>query len=236
MPETSELGRKTLIRAAIGFVGYLFVNPFILFVSAQTVKWGMAWAYFGISILLTIASRVLARRKNPDLLKERARSQTAEDVKKWDKVLVPIAALYAPMAALMVSGFDMRYLWTNKIPLWGQMFALLFAMLGILFASWAMIENGFFSAYVRIQKDRDHTVCDSGPYRILRHPGYAGGLIWYLTTPIVLNSMWAFIPIAISVVATIIRTALEDRTLQEELPGYMEYTHKTRYRLVPGIW
>jgi protein-S-isoprenylcysteine O-methyltransferase Ste14 len=89
---------------------------------------------------------------------------------------------------------------------------------------------------VRIQEDRDHTVCDTGPYRLIRHPGYAGGILFYLITPIVLNAMWAFIPMGISVAAIVIRTALEDKALQNELEGYQEYTWKTRYRLVPGIW
>jgi len=236
LTENAELDRKTLIRATIAFLGYLFVYPFVLFVCAGTVKWGIAWAYFGISIVLTVGSRVLAHRKNPDLLKERARSQTAQDAKKWDRVLVPIAAQFGPIAALIVAGLDMRYLWTNSIPICGQVFALVIAAAGFLLGGWAMIENRFFSAVVRIQKDRGHTVCDTGPYQLVRHPGYTGGILWYLMTPLVLNSIWAYVPIAIAVVATIIRTALEDKTLQEELPGYKEYTQNTRFRLLPGIW
>ncbi|MBC8506336.1 MAG: isoprenylcysteine carboxylmethyltransferase family protein [Chloroflexi bacterium] len=236
MTENTELDRKTLIRTAIGFVGYLFVNPFILFVNAGTTEWGMAWVYFGIAIVLTIGSRILARRNNPDLLQELARSQTAEDTKKWDRVLASIAALYAPMAAIIVAGLDFRNAWTNDISLLWQILALILATLGFIFASWAMIENRFFSAVVRIQKDRGHNVCNSGTYRIVRHPGYAGGIVWYVMTPLVLNSTWALIPISISVIATIIRTALEDRTLQDELPGYKEYTQESRYRLLPGFW
>jgi len=236
MTENTELDRKTLIRAVIAFLGYLFVNPFILFTSAGTVRWPMAWAYFGVSIGLTIGGRLIASRKNPDMLRERARSQSAEDVKKWDRVLVPIAAQLAPMAAIIVAGLDFQNAWTDKIPLWGQIAALTLATLGFVFASWAMIENRFFSAVVRIQKERGHTVCDTGPYRMLRHPGYAGGILWYLMTPLVLNSTWAYIPIAIAVAATVIRTALEDRTLQEELPGYKDFTQVTRFRLFPGVW
>ncbi len=236
MAGTTDLDRKTIIRVVIGFVGYIFVNPFILFVSAETTQWGMAWAYFGVSTLLTVGSRLVAHRKNPELLKERAHSQTAKDAKKWDRILVPIVALYAPMAALIVAGLDFRSAWTNVFPLWGQLIALILAASGYLFSSWAMFENRFFSALVRIQSDRGHVVCDTGPYRVIRHPGYAGGILWYLMTPLVLNSTWAFIPIAIAVIATVIRTALEDKTLQEELSGYKEYTHETRYRLVPGIW
>lgn len=236
MTENTDLDRKTIIRTAIGFIVYLFVNPFILFVNAGTTNWAMAWAYFGVSILLLIIGRLLARRKNPDLLQERVRSQTAGDAKKWDRVLVPIVALYAPMAAIIVAGLDFRNAWTNEFTLVWQIIALILTTVGLIFGSWAMIENRFFSAVVRIQTDRGHTVCDKGPYRYVRHPGYAGGIVWYLMTPLVLNSTWAFIPITIAVIATVVRTALEDKTLQDELPGYKEYTQKTRYRLVPGIW
>lgn len=233
---TQSKDSKVSARAIIGFIGYIFLNPFILFINAGTIKWGMAWAYFGVSITATIISRVLAHRKNPDLLEERARAQDADNVKKWDRVLVPIAALYAPIAAIIVAGLDWRNSWSDVIPLWVQILALFVATLGFIFASWAMIENRFFSAMVRIQEDRGHTVCDTGPYQVVRHPGYAGGLIWYLMTPLVLNSMWAYIPTGISLVATIIRTALEDKTLQEELAGYKEFTQKTRFRLFPGVW
>lgn len=231
-----DADKKVTTRTIIGFLGYMFLNPLILFLNAGTLRWSMAWAYFGVSITLTIVGRVLAHRKNPGLIEERARAQDAENVKKWDRVLVPIAALFAPIAAIVVSGLDMRNSWTDLIPNLVQILALVVATLGFVFASWAMIENRFFSAMVRIQEDRGHSVCDTGPYRFVRHPGYAGGLVWYLMTPLILNSMWAYIPTAISVVATVFRTALEDQTLQKELPGYKEFTQKTTFRLLPGIW
>jgi protein-S-isoprenylcysteine O-methyltransferase Ste14 len=99
-----------------------------------------------------------------------------------------------------------------------------------------MLENKFFSGVVRIQKDRGHTVVSTGPYAWVRHPGYAGTLGVYLVTPLLLDSRWAFIPAVMLVVALVVRTALEDRTLQKELPGYKEFTQKTRYRLIPWIW
>ena len=114
--------------------------------------------------------------------------------------------------------------------------ALVVMVVGYAFGTWALMENRFFSGVVRIQKDRGHHVVSTGPYRIMRHPGYAGALWMYLATPIFMDSLWAFIPTILLVVVTVIRTSLEDRTLQEELPGYKEFTQKTRYRLLPGIW
>jgi protein-S-isoprenylcysteine O-methyltransferase Ste14 len=102
--------------------------------------------------------------------------------------------------------------------------------------SWAIIENRFFSGVVRIQTDRGHKVVDTGPYRLVRHPGYAGALLAYFLTPILLDSIWAFVPVIFITVALVVRCRLEDETLQAELAGYKEFTQKTRYRLIPGIW
>lgn len=236
MTKSIKTNRKIPIRAIFGFAIYLFLNPLILFLSAGTVKWGMGWAYFCIAILSAVVSRVLANRVNPGLLEERGRYQESEDVKPWDKVLVPIVALYGPMVSFIVAGLDWRYGWTSLFPTWSQVIALLFGVLSVSLSTWAFVSNPFFSAVVRIQEDRGHTVCSSGPYRYIRHPGYAGGILWYLITPVVLDSLWMVIPIGISAVLTIVRTALEDRALREELPGYQAYAQETRYRLLPGVW
>jgi protein-S-isoprenylcysteine O-methyltransferase Ste14 len=114
--------------------------------------------------------------------------------------------------------------------------AVVVIILGYLLGTWAMLENRFFSGVVRIQVDRGHTVVSTGPYAWIRHPGYAGALVVYLLTPILLDSIWALIPALMLALALIIRTALEDQTLQVELPGYEEFTKKTPYRLLPGIW
>jgi len=99
-----------------------------------------------------------------------------------------------------------------------------------------MLANRFFSGVVRIQNERGHSVVSDGPYRWVRHPGYAGGFIGDLALPLLLGSAWAFIPAALTAGAVVLRTALEDRTLQAELPGYREYAQRTRFRLLPGVW
>lgn len=101
---------------------------------------------------------------------------------------------------------------------------------------WAKWANRFFSSVVRIQTDRGQTVCKDGPYRFVRHPGYVGGLLFGMATPLALGSFWALIPAAVGAMLLIVRTYLEDRTLQEELPGYLEYTKEVRHRLLPRIW
>jgi protein-S-isoprenylcysteine O-methyltransferase Ste14 len=98
------------------------------------------------------------------------------------------------------------------------------------------VTNRFFSSVVRIQKDRGHAVVDSGPYEFIRHPGYSGAILYYIALPLALGSFWGLIPAGLTVITTIIRTALEDRMLQNELEGYIGYAKRVRYRLLPGLW
>ena len=114
--------------------------------------------------------------------------------------------------------------------------ALIVFVLGMGLFDWAMLSNRFFSGTVRIQEDRGHTVVADGPYRVVRHPGYVGMIVMFVLPPLVLGSLWALIPAGLAALATVIRTALEDKTLQVELPGYAEYAQRTRYRLLPRVW
>ena len=93
-----------------------------------------------------------------------------------------------------------------------------------------------YDGLVAIQHDRGHTVATGGPYRFVRHPGYVSYIVMSLSTPIVLGSLAGLIPAGLVSAAIFVRTALEDRTLQAELPGYQEYAARVRYRLLPGIW
>jgi protein-S-isoprenylcysteine O-methyltransferase Ste14 len=99
-----------------------------------------------------------------------------------------------------------------------------------------MLSNRFFSPTVRIQSDRGHQVISGGPYQIIRHPGYSGWILQMLAAPLALGSWWGLIPGLLSACLYGIRTALEDRTLHRELPGYTDYAARVRYRLLPGIW
>ncbi|MBN2531504.1 MAG: isoprenylcysteine carboxylmethyltransferase family protein [Spirochaetales bacterium] len=233
---TGASEKKITPKAIIGFMGHLFLHPFVLFVNARTVDWPVAWILFGLFIPVVVGTRILVYKKNPDLIEERASYKDSGNVKSWDKILVPLAAFIFPVIIFFIAGQDKYFHWTNSIPLWAQIAAIIIAFLGLLISSWAMLENRFFSTMVRIQNDRGHTVCDSGPYKMTRHPGYTGGILYYLMTPLVLDSLWAFIPAGLATAFIIIRTAMEDKTLRLELAGYEEYTRKTRYRLLPGIW
>ena len=143
-------------------------------------------------------------------------------------------SLVFPM--VIVAGLDHRYNWSAEFPLWLIVLGFILTSIGYAFAAWALAENRFFSSVVRIQTDRGHVVCDSGPYRFVRHPGYAGNMLALFGIVLALGSVWTLIPAAVASIIAVIRTALEDQTLQEELPGYRDYTRRVRYRLIPGIY
>jgi protein-S-isoprenylcysteine O-methyltransferase Ste14 len=154
--------------------------------------------------------------------------------KTWDAVIMSIIGP-ALIACYIVAGLDVRYGWTRiSLPL--QIIALIIVVLGYALIVWATAANPFFSLIVRIQQERGHTVAAGGPYRFVRHPAYVGGIAIYIATPVMLSSLWALIPGGLTAVLMLVRTALEDKTLQDELDGYREYAGRVRYRLIPGIW
>jgi protein-S-isoprenylcysteine O-methyltransferase Ste14 len=167
---------------------------------------------------------------------ERQNIENAQSAKAWDKVLAPLMALSVSFPLVIVAGLDHRCGWSPAFPLWLIVLGFILITLGYAFAAWAFVENRFFSSVVRIQADRGHVVCDSGPYRIVRHPGYAGNIPPLLGIVLALGSVWTIIPAVAALIIAVIRTALEDRTLQEELPGYRDYTQRVRYRLIPGVY
>jgi len=213
----------------------LVVIPLLPILISGRWRWWEAWVMAVVFILGFIVSRVLAARKNPGILKERASYGQHENTQAWDKLLSPLVA-FGSVFILLVAGFDALYKWSKGFSLVVEMVGLALIVTGYVFASYALIENAYFSGTVRIQAERGHKVVSSGPYAWVRHPGYLGSLVASLGMPLLLDSAWAFIPVAVIGVFFIIRTRLEDHFLQGNLAGYREYAQKVRYRLLPGIW
>ncbi len=216
-------------------VTYLLV-PLVLFISAGEVGWCQAWIFSALIFAAGIGGRMLAERRHPGLLAERSRSLDSSDVKPWDKVLSPLMGISLSFPLCIVAGLDHRFGWSPVFPAWLNILGLILVALGYALGVWALVENRFFSALVRIQTDRGHVVCDTGPYRFVRHPGYAGNMLPLPGIVLALSSLWTLLPAAVALVIAVIRTALEDRTLKEELPGYRDYARRVRYRLIPGIY
>lgn len=214
---------------------YLFI-PLVLLVCGWDFGWWQAWVFSLLIVAAGIGGRIWAEGKHPGLLAERANSEKGLDVKPWDKVLAPLMAVSISFPLVIVAGLDHRFGWSPVFPTWSIILGFILIALGYTFAVWALAENRFFSGVVRIQTDRGHVVCDSGPYRIVRHPGYAGNVLPLPGLVLALSSIWTLIPAAVALIIVVIRTALEDRTLQEELSGYRDYARRVRYRLFPGIY
>jgi protein-S-isoprenylcysteine O-methyltransferase Ste14 len=214
---------------------FIIVVPFLPLLISWQWGWWQAWVYAIVCILGFAVSRALAARRDPGVIAERARFLQHEDAAPWDKVLAPLVGLGGGLIPL-VAGLDARFDWSPGLGLPVEILSLLAILAGYALGAWALIENPFFSGMVRIQHERDHRVVSSGPYAWVRHPGYAGALLTYLATPLFLDSLWAFVPVAFLSIVLVVRTHLEDQTLRQQLPGYPDFAGRVRYRLVPGIW
>jgi len=222
-------------RAVLLMLFFIVVIPFLPLLISRQWDWWEAWVYAIIGIFGFAISRILAARRHPDLLAERARFLQHEDAKPWDKYLSPLVGLGGGLIPL-IAGLDALFDLSPTFSLPVKILALVSILAGYALGSYALIENRFFSGMVRIQTDRGHQVVSSGPYRWVRHPGYAGALLTYLATPYFLDSRWAFLPVVFITIVLVIRTNLEDKVLQDELEGYRDYARRVRYRLLPGVW
>ncbi len=195
----------------------------LLFVTSGEVAWGMAWGYLAAVIVIVLANALVM---DPALRAER--SELQEGTKGWDVPLAIFVAIVGPVCTWAIAGLDVRFGWSEVSPPSAQMAALAVFVLGSFVTTWAMASNRFFSSTVRIQNDRGHHVAAAGPYRYVRHPGYTGGILAMLATPLALGSWVALIPGGLVAVAYILRTAWEDRALLAELQGYKEYAERVR--------
>jgi len=192
----------------------------------------MAWAVLGIYFVAKAAAFALL---DPELIRERAAPGPGVD--RGDVVLATLGYLGLYPATFVVAGLDaVRFGPAVPIPQSIQVAALLVYVLGYGFAFWAIRSNPFFATFVRIQEDRNHSVVSSGPYALVRHPGYAGALVAHLAVPFALGSIWALLPAAVGTLFFVARTSREDQTLRDHLDGYREYQARVRWRLLPGVW
>jgi len=226
----TRLVARYLFREALSLAGM----GVALFWSAGRIDWWAGWAALAVMGVWIAATAIVVLRLNPALLAERLGPR--QGAKSWDVAIVSSLGLVT-LVRYIVAGLDQRYGWTGGLPVAAQLAALAVCAAGydLLFV-WAITSNAFFSQVVRIQPERGQTVVTGGPYRYVRHPAYIGAILYELAAPVLLASWWAMIPSALAAILLILRTALEDRTLQAELADYGKYARRVRYRLVPGIW
>jgi protein-S-isoprenylcysteine O-methyltransferase Ste14 len=222
-----------LMRALASLVIWLAIMIAALFGSAGTWDWPRGWMFFGVYCLLTAIACVWLWIVNPEIFA--ARSKIQEGTKSWDRVLT-YAIILAFVAILPVAALDdARFRWAPQ-PDWVVLLGYLMFAPGFMGFAWAQSVNRNFEATVRIQTDRGHKVITTGPYAIVRHPGYIFAIFMILGMALALGSLYALIPAGILVLLVLVRTLGEDATLKAELPGYAEYAARVKQRWIPGIW
>ncbi len=238
MSHTASIQPRRLIdqngvKRIVQVVGSALVIGVLLFAAAGTLNWPGAWVYLAVNAAVLGINAIFLFRKNPELINERGKRQ--ENTKPWDRTIVMLF-IPAYFGLPILAGLDVRFGWSAQPAALLILAGAALVLLGNMVALVAMLANPFFETSVRIQEDRNQQVISSGPYHLVRHPGYVGFAIFFFGAPLALGTWVAAIPALALVVLMVIRTALEDRTLQAELPGYAEYAQRVPYRLLPGIW
>jgi protein-S-isoprenylcysteine O-methyltransferase Ste14 len=228
-PETID--RRRLI---ISTTSSSLILVLCLFLPAGTWAWSRGWLFLVVVVGASVVDILYLRRVNPDVIAGRVNRH--ERPRRWDLLLGLIGFLPAMLAIPIVAALDDgQYHWSH-VPWWGCLVGYALILTGFVGVTWATSVNKFFEPSVRIQTDRGHRVIDTGPYALVRHPGYTLIYPLFLGMPLALGSLWALIPALLLGPLFVLRTIWEDQTLQAELPGYREYAQRVRYRLVPGVW
>lgn len=204
---------------------------------AGTWYWWEAWVVIALWAVWGFIMTVYLLKNDPALLKERLKFVPIhQEQKSWDKIIMLIFFITG-IGLYLVPGFDVvRFSWSEPLPLWLRIVAIVILIPCFVLLGWVMRENTYLSQVVKIDEARGHQVITTGPYALVRHPMYTVAIVLFFALPIALGSRYALLLAIILTVLLVIRTYLEDRTLHKELDGYVEYAQKTRYRLLPGIW
>jgi protein-S-isoprenylcysteine O-methyltransferase Ste14 len=208
-----------------------------LFLAAGTWSWDWAWVYAVASFIGWAALNIIVAVENPGLFNQRGRpsKEVMAGAKRWDMVLLTLYTILM-FAVPIAAGLDFRNGWSAETSPAIHVCGITLLILGFIPLTWAMVANTFFEPTVKIQTERGHTVVDSGPYRFIRHPGYLGVMLHFIAVPFALGTWVALIPALLGTAIYVLRTALEDKMLRDELPGYADFAERTRYRLLPGVW
>jgi len=225
---------KAVSKRASEVIGGLFLMLAVFFLSAGRIDLPRAWFFFGLNFVSLFFNMVIFLKFNPEVISARSEMIRGE-MKWWDKLFGVFYSIFLLMM-FIVCGLDVGRFQLSSSGVEFLAVGLAFFFVGWVFVVWAMVENKFFETTACVQKERGHRVVSTGPYAIVRHPGYVGMILFYGCTPFILGSFYGLIPALLLSVALVFRTYCEDRMLYEELPGYKEYMKKVRYRLVPFVW
>jgi len=229
LPE--PIDRRRLI---VSTISSLLIIVLCLFIPAGTLAWFRGWLFLVVLVTASVVITLYLRRVNPDVIAGRVNRH--QGTKRWDRILLAIGFPTLMAIPILAALDDARFHWSH-LPWWGCVLGYALLITGMVGLTWAQSVNKFFEPTVRIQTDRGHRVIDTGPYAIIRHPGYVSAYPLFVGIPLALGSWWtALIPAILMVPMLVLKTLWEDQTLQAELAGYKEYAQRVRYRLIPGVW
>ena len=223
--------RRILIQTVIWFA----IQAVILLGAADDWAWPQGWTYLGEVTALSTATTVWLYFNDPELLKARMSSPFKRNQRPVDRAIIVVFGLVY-LAWFVVIALDARrFLWTS-VPLPGQIAGAVLIGAGLVLVWETFRANTFAATQVRVQAERQQTVVDSGPYRYVRHPMYAGMMLYMLGTPLMLSSLWGLAGVVVLTVLLGLRTLGEEQVLKTQLAGYAEYMTRTPWRIVPGVW
>ena len=225
---------QAAFRMLAGFLATLLLSGILIFGGAGRLNWTLGWVFVIAWIVPKMVFLILLRWLDPDLLVERATRH--KNTQPYDRIILPLYFVFAFGTFIVASLDGGRFRWSGDVPIAWVIAAYIIYLLGNSLAGWAINSNPFFSAESRLQTERGQKVTRTGPYRFIRHPAYLAAFLLWITTGLMLESWWAVIPGLLAGLMMVVRTVLEDRMLQNELPGYAGYARQVRYRLFPGIW
>jgi len=231
------MNKPNAIKVWVSLVIRMTLFTVMLMWPAGTLYWWEAWVIVGLWAIYGVVITCYLLRHDPALLIERLKLVPLhKEQKAWDKVIM-LLFFIAGLGLYIVPGFDVvRYDWSESLPLWMKILAMLIHLPCFVLLGWVMRENTYLAQVVKIDKARGHQVITTGPYALVRHPMYTIIIILLFAVPVALGSRFALFLAVFLTVLLIVRTYLEDRTLHAELQGYPEYAKQTRYKLIPGLW
>lgn len=225
---------KLEVKAFLAPIRWIIITGLVFFLTSGEINNLRVWIYVGVYAIGGLIIGIILLKKSPKLLNDRGKMQKGS--KRFDKYIILTYFLFAIVITPLIAGIDKRLNLTDVIPFYYLYVGIILYLISAIFSTWPMLHNPFFEGTVRIQKDKNHNVVNTGPYKIVRHPGYLGMLLGSISLPLALGSVLAFIPLFIMIILIFVRTYYEDTTLQKELTGYAEYCKEVKYRLIPFIW
>jgi protein-S-isoprenylcysteine O-methyltransferase Ste14 len=204
----------------------------LLFIPAGTFNYWQAWSFLTVYFAWSLAITLYLMKKDPDLLARRMSGGPQAEKETSQKIIMSFTSL-GFIGLLVVPALDHRFGWSH-MPAYAALAGDLLVAIGWLAIFFVFKENTFTSATIELAPDQK--VISTGPYARVRHPMYAGALVMLFGIPIALGSWWGLLVMPAIILAVIWRLLDEEQFLTRNLPGYREYQHKVRYRLIPDVW